>query len=212
MKEKELRQIVKDAGVKLLQNKLVQGTWGNISIRIDEKFMIVTPSGLDYIRMQVDDLVVVNIETLEYDPTIKPTGEKRIHAQIMLERPEVNAVIHSHPRNCSSLAAARVELPIMTDEQKELLGGEIRTGKYGLPGTKKLTKATIEALKGRNACFMANHGAVVCAPDMDLAFKMMSVLEDCAEKYIESKTMEIAQTKEYKRKDLFDLFKAKHKK
>lgn len=212
MREKELRQIVKDAGVKLLQNKLVQGTWGNISIRLDDNYMIVTPSGLDYIRMTVEDLVVVNMHTLEYTSEIKPTSEKGIHARIMLQRPEINAVIHSHPSNSSALAAARVNLPVMSKEMEELLGGEIRVGKYALPGTKKLANATLEAMESRNACFMANHGAVVCGKDMDDAFLMMSILEKSSALYIEQKTMELSNTKTYNRQDLFNIFKAKYAK
>jgi len=212
MSEKDLRQAVKDAGVKLLQNKLVQGTWGNIAIRLDDKNMIVTPSGMDYIRMGLDDLVIVNMETLEYDSKIKPTSEKRIHAQILLERPSVNAVIHSHPRNSSSFAAARVELPVISSEMEDILGGNIRVSSYGLPGTKKLAKATVEALQGRNACFMANHGAIVCAESMDKAFKMMSVLEECAGKFIEMQTNKISNKEVFDRKDLFDIFKKKYAK
>ena len=63
--EKELRQMVKDAGVRMLEENLVQGTWGNISIRLDEKHALVTPSGLDYVVMTPDDLPVVDIETLD---------------------------------------------------------------------------------------------------------------------------------------------------
>ncbi|MDD3946548.1 MAG: class II aldolase/adducin family protein [Clostridia bacterium] len=79
MTEKEIRQAVKDAGVRLIESGLVQGTWGNISIRLDEKHMVVTPSGLDYIRLTPEDMVVVDIDTLEYDSPIKPTSEKKIH-------------------------------------------------------------------------------------------------------------------------------------
>ena len=82
MTESEVRQAVKDAGVKLLENNLVQGTWGNISIRLDDKKMVVTPSGMDYIRMRPEDTVVVDIETLEYVSDEKPTSEKKKHAAI----------------------------------------------------------------------------------------------------------------------------------
>ena len=60
MTEQELRQQVKDAGVALLKEGLVRGTWGNISVRVDDKKMIVTPSGMDYIRMQPEDRFPAN--------------------------------------------------------------------------------------------------------------------------------------------------------
>lgn len=123
MTESEVRQAVKDAGVKLLENNLVQGTWGNISIRLDDKKMVVTPSGMDYIRMRPEDTVVVDIETLEYVSEVKPTSEKKIHAAIYRDRPEIGAVIHSHPLWSSAAAAARMEIPVLSEEHKKLLVG-----------------------------------------------------------------------------------------
>ncbi|MBQ2747398.1 MAG: class II aldolase/adducin family protein, partial [Firmicutes bacterium] len=65
-----------DYGKKLVQTGLVQGTWGNLSVRLDDTYMIVTPSGLDYLRLTPADMVKVNIETLEYEGDLKPTSEK----------------------------------------------------------------------------------------------------------------------------------------
>jgi L-fuculose-phosphate aldolase len=66
MKEKELRNLVKESGVRLVKEGLVRGTWGNVSVRFDEKSMIVTPSGLDYMSLTPEDMVLVDINTLEY--------------------------------------------------------------------------------------------------------------------------------------------------
>ena len=187
MTESEVRQAVKDAGVKLLENNLVQGTWGNISIRLSDKKMVVTPSGMDYIRMRPEDTVVVDIETLEYVSEVKPTSEKKIHAAIYRDRPEIGAVIHSHPLWSSAAAAARKEIPVLSEEHKRLLGGDtVRAGAYGLPGTKKLTNGAVEAMKGRNACFLSNHGIVACAETIEGAFEVCKAMEENSRAYIES--------------------------
>ena len=81
--ESELRWLIKDAGVQMLAENLVQGTWGNISVRIDEKHMLCTPSGLDYVDLTVDDMSVVDIDTLEWVGSKKPTSERKIHAAIL---------------------------------------------------------------------------------------------------------------------------------
>ena len=187
MTEQELRQAVKDAGVKLLENNLVQGTWGNISIRLDDKKMVVTPSAMDYIRMRPEDTVVVDIETLEYAGDIKPTKKKKIHAAIYRDRPEIGAVIHSHPLWSSAAAAARTDIPVLKEEHKKLIGGDtVRAGAYGLPGTKKLTKGAVEAMKGRNACFLSNHGIIACAETIEGAFEVCKAMEENSRAYIES--------------------------
>ena len=63
--EQKLREALVCYGVKLVEEGLVQGTWGNISVRLDDRHMLVTPSGLDYLRLTPADMVKVNIETLE---------------------------------------------------------------------------------------------------------------------------------------------------
>ena len=142
--EKRLRQVIKDSGVALLAENLVQGTWGNTAVRLDDDHMLVTPTGLDYVALQPEDMPIVQIS----DPSVwsdgkKPTSERKIHAAIMAARPEINATIHSHPVWCSVFASARVELPVMSDEMQKLVGGSARVGAYGLPGTKKLRNGTV---------------------------------------------------------------------
>lgn len=118
--EKELRQMVKDAGVRMLEENLVQGTWGNISIRLDEKHALVTPSGLDYVVMTPDDLPVVDIETLEWTGPRKPTSERKIHAAILRARPEINVVLHSHPTWGATFASTHLSLPAFNDKMKSI--------------------------------------------------------------------------------------------
>lgn len=206
MTEAEVRQAVKDAGVRLLENNLVQGTWGNISIRLDDKYMVVTPSGMDYIRMRPEDTVVVDINTLEYTSDVKPTSEKKIHAAIYRDRPEIGAVIHSHPLWSSAVAAARIEMPVKDERHRKLIGESVRPGTYGLPGTKKLTAGAVEAMKGRNACFLANHGIIACAPTIDEAFEVCKAMEECSKNYIESFVKKELNKDKVSVEDIFTVF------
>lgn len=192
-----LGKILVDSGKKLLQNNLVQGTWGNSSVRIDENTMLVTPSGLDYLSLKEDDMVVVDINTMEWKGKHKPTSERGIHAAIYRERKDINAVIHTHPVYCSVMAVVRKSLPCFNEEMTRLFLGDVRVADYGLPGTSKLTKGTIKGMEGRNACFMANHGVVCAGKDMDEAFQIIKLLEESCKKYIEMKTLEITKEKEF---------------
>ncbi len=213
MTEKEARIIVKEAGVKMLEQHLVQGTWGNISLKISDDKMLVTPSAMDYIRMTPDDLVVVDINTLEYDPAgPKPTSEKKIHAAIYRTHPEATAVMHSHPSYGCSIASARLELPVVNDEMAKLIGTPISTAKYGLPGTKGLTKAVVAAMEGKKACFAANHGVFACGKDMDEAFEIYRVLELSAKQYIEQECAKKLGKEQFEEGDLEVLFKQKYTK
>ena len=211
MTEQELRQQVKDAGVRLLKTHLTQGTWGNISVRIDKDYMLVTPSGLDYERLTPEMMVKVKIDTLEWEGNIKPTSEKKIHAQIYLNHPEVGAIIHTHPTNCGVIGCAKVEVPVMSEEQQKYIGGTIRTAKYGLSSTKKLTKNTVAALEGRMGCVMANHGIMCCGKDMEDAFECCRVMEESARAYINKCVTEKMGATEFS-DDLFEKYFKKVKK
>lgn len=209
--ELRLRQVIKDSGVNLLKENLVQGTWGNTAVRLDEDHMLVTPTGLDYIALQPEDMPVVQIS----DPSIwsdgkKPTSERKIHAAIMMARPEINATIHSHPVYCSILASARIELPVMSDEMQRLVGGSARVGAYGLPGTKTLKNGTVEAMTGRNACFMANHGVFCAGKDMDEAFEIIRIMEKSSYDYIKEQTLKATGQSTYSDELLFDYFVSKY--
>lgn len=210
--ELRLRQVIKDSGVNLLKENLVQGTWGNTAVRLDEDHMLVTPTGLDYVALQPEDMPIVQIS----DPSIwsdgkKPTSERKIHAYLMQNRPEINATIHSHPLYCSILASARVELPVMNDEMQRLVGGSCRVGAYGLPGTKKLKEGTVKAMEGRNACFMANHGVFCAGKDMDEAFEIIRIMEKSSYQYIQECTLKATGQQTYSDELLFDYFVSQFK-
>ena len=182
----EAKKTVCEAGKRLLKEGLVKGTWGNISLRLDETYMVITPSGLDYEDLTADDMVVVNYHDYEYEGKHKPSSELKLHGEIYKTRKKVNAVIHTHQQNASTVAAARREIPPILDDMAQILGTSVKVADYALPGTKKIVKATLKALKGRNAALMANHGAVVIGRDLDEAFVAAEVLEKTAKAFIEA--------------------------
>lgn len=185
MNEQALREQLVEYGIRLVKADLVQGTWGNLSVRLDESAMLVTPSGMDYESLSPDDIVKVDLATLAYEGNVKPTSEKALHQQIYLKKPEARAVIHTHSDNCSVLAAANAPLPASTEEMQARFGGDVAVAKYGLPGTNKLAKNTVAAMGENAAALMAHHGAVCCADSLENAFDCCALLEAAAGRYIE---------------------------
>lgn len=186
MTEKEARIAVCQAGIKLLKEGLVVRTWGNISIRLDEQDMIITPSGRFYEDLTPVDMVKVNYITGAYESTLKPSSEYQLHTEIYKTRPKVNAVIHTHQTNASVVATARREIPPILDDQVQILGPSVRCAPYALSNTEKITRVTVEALRDRNAALMANHGAVCVGRDIEEAFVACQVLEKTAKAFIEA--------------------------
>ena len=181
-----LKKQILEGGERLLKEGLVARTWGNISIRVDETHMLITPSGRPYEELTGDDIVLVNYHTSKYEGSVKPSSEKELHCEIYRTRKAVHAVIHTHQMNASTVAAARREVPPILDDMAQIIGPSVRVAEYALPSTKKITKKTVKALKGRNAALMANHGAVCIGRDLEEAFVVCQVLEKACKAFIEA--------------------------
>ncbi|MBU4439976.1 MAG: FAD-dependent oxidoreductase [Acetobacterium sp.] len=167
-------------GQVLARENLVQGTWGNISIRLDDQHMLCTPSGMDYATLTPYDMVRVAMTTLKYEGRIKPTGEKTLHAALYLNHPEVNCVIHTHPVHCSVFAAAHKKIEPPDSILRECLGGDVAVAQYAFPTSKQLSKNVVKAIKKNRACVMENHGMVVCGATPEDAYAKCLAAENSA--------------------------------
>lgn len=165
---------------------LVAGTWGNISARVDDEYMVITPSGMDYSRLFPDQMVIVNMNTLEYEGNLKPSIEAVVHAAIYKDRPEVNGVVHTHSTYALTVATARKDIPPICDDQVQILGGSVRLAGYTMPGTKEMADEVVKALKERAGALIANHGAITVGRSVAEAFTGSNVLEKAAQVYINS--------------------------
>ena len=166
------------AGNELVKRGLVARTWGNVSCRIDENTMAITPSGIAYDRLDEDCIVVMNIDSLEYNGEIKPSSEKGIHATAYRANSQTNFVIHTHQTYATIIGISGFS-SLNPIQELDLLGGEIGVSGYGLPGTKALRKAvSVEIDKGRQTILMKNHGALLLGRDMEEAFNRAALLED----------------------------------
>jgi len=179
MNDREAKEKVINAGIRLVESGLIARTWGNVSCRISDSHFVISPSGRDYLSLTPEEIVTVAIADLSYTGNIKPSSEKGIHAEIYKHDPNINFVIHTHQENASVISTMELD-SIRTDLDYPLLGNEIVCASYGLPGTKKLRKGVAEALnrsKG-NAIIMMHHGAVCFGKDDEEAFQVASDLEE----------------------------------
>jgi len=180
MTEVQARRALVDAGRRLLIEGLVARSWGNLSVRLGPSAMAITPSGIPYPELTEEMIVVVDLGTGDWRGSWKPSGERRIHRDIYLRRPDVEAIVHTHQNAASACAAARVPVPAPW--------GETPSAAYGLPGTKALSRAAVEALGSDGpAILLANHGVFAVGSDMDQAFDRVSVLESACADFIAEK-------------------------
>ena len=182
--EMVLRREIVETGKRLLTTNLVQGTWGNISVQLDDRFMLVTPTGLEYDQLSPYDIVRVDMYSMDHEGSLKPTSEKLIHAALLRERPDVRSVIHTHPVSGSIYAAARSPLIVADENSRKLMGGNVTVARYALPGSKRLARSVLTAIRDNMACFMENHGVLVCGASLSEAFEKCALLEQLTERQI----------------------------
>lgn len=183
---KEIKSLVCQSGKQLLAEGLVARTWGNVSVRLNDREMIITPSGRKYEDLTPDDMVQVSYIDYKYDGHIKPSSELKLHGEIYKRRPEIHAVIHTHQMYASIVAAAQVDVEVQSETYRKILGGAIvHAAPYALPNTKKITMATADALGSHNAAIMANHGVVCCGPDLASVFEVCRTLEAACKEFLE---------------------------
>ena len=181
-----LRKEVISAGKELVREGLVTRSWGNISVRVDENRMLITPSGRTYDDLLPEELVLMNINTFEYEGNIKPSSEFRLHAEVYKQRKNIHAVIHTHQKNASTVAAARREIPPIIDDMAQIIGPSVRVTRYTMAGTRKFAKRAVKALRGRQAALLANHGALCAGRNLQEAFVVSQILEKAAGALIEA--------------------------
>jgi L-fuculose-phosphate aldolase len=188
MSIEKAKNIVCAAGKQLLKEGLVARTWGNVSVRISDTQMVITPSGRQYDELKPADMVVVDFYTLKFEGSIKPSSELKLHCQVYKTRPHINAVIHTHQMYASIVAAAQQDVIVIKPEHQKILGGTvIKAAPYALPNTKKITVETARAIEQSNAALMANHGAVCIGEKLEDAFNVARTLELACQAFIESK-------------------------
>lgn len=184
--EHKIRSLVVKAGKKIVDTGLAAGTWGNVSARYTKDTMLITPSGRDYSTIKTDDIVLVNIHTLETAGKLPPSSETPMHAAVYRERSEINGIIHTHSQYACTVSSARKEIPPILDDMAQLIGPGLKVADYAHPGSDKMVRGVINATKGRNACLLANHGAVCMGRTLDEAFTVNMILEKSCRTYIDS--------------------------
>ena len=168
------REQVAAAGRRLAAEGLVLGTAGNVSARHGDEIAI-TPTGAVLAELEAEDVSVVDLDGRQVDGELAPTSELDLHLGVY-RRYEAGAVVHTHAPMATALSCVLDELPCV-HYQMLLLGGPVPVARYETFGTPELARSVLDALEGRRAALMANHGAIVHGEDLDGALELSMLLE-----------------------------------
>ncbi|HHW41444.1 MAG TPA: class II aldolase/adducin family protein [Syntrophomonadaceae bacterium] len=187
MPSSDAEEILK-IGHALLQEGLVVGTTGNVSVRSqDTGGIMITPSGVPYPDLQPEDLVLVDENGQRLEGRLRPSSEVMLHTAIYRRRQDVNGIIHTHSPFASVFAVNRKEIPPVLDEVAQLIGGSVQVAEYAPPGTPELADFAVSALRDRQAVLLANHGMVGVGRNLKEALVVCQVVEKAAQVYLLAK-------------------------
>jgi L-fuculose-phosphate aldolase len=169
------RTEVAEACRRLAREGLVIGTAGNVSAAATDDAIAVSPTGAVLAELVPAQVAVVDRGGRLVEGELEPTSELGLHLGIY-ERYEAGAVVHTHAPMGTALSCVLDELPCVHYGML-LLGGTVPVAPYETFGTPELAAVVLDALEGKTAALMANHGAIAHAPDMAAAVDRALLLE-----------------------------------
>jgi len=184
------RQSIIDACRSMNTLGINQGTSGNISLR-DGDGLLITPTSMPYDVMQPEDIIEMRFDhsiEMRFDHSVvgngRPSTEWRFHLDILRARPEVNAVVHSHPIYCTTLAIMERSIPPIHYMVCAAGGDTIRCAPYATFGTQELSDNALAALEDRRACLLAHHGMIAVGDSLPSAMWLAVEVENLAHQYV----------------------------
>jgi L-fuculose-phosphate aldolase len=175
-----MRDAIVDVCHRLYERGLIAGPDGNVSVRLSNGDILITPSGRSKGKVTAESLIVVDISGQVVDGESRPSSEMRMHLRIYQRRDDVNAVVHAHPPTATAFGVAGVPITANVLPEVILQMGTVPLVPYATPGTDALPDSMEPFLKRHDAFLLANHGATTVGPTLEIAHQRMESLEHAA--------------------------------
>jgi len=179
--ERKYREEIVRYGRMLHERCFVAAMDGNLSVRLNDNHILVTPTCLSKGAMRPADLVIVDGEGHRVSGRRNVTSEIGMHLLIYRMRPDVRAIVHAHPPTATGFAAAGIPLtePLVCEVVMGL--GCIPLARYGTPGTSELAQTLEPYVPHYDAILMSNHGVVTYGDTIEHAYMKMETVEHFAQ-------------------------------
>lgn len=176
-RENNLKKEIIDIAKNLQEKGFFPGTSGNISVRLNERELLITPAGINKGGIKTSQIIKTNLKGDKTSGEGNPSSEIKMHLSIYCKRPDAGAIVHAHPSFATGFAAAGLSLDQQVLPEAILVLGRIPLVEYGTPSTWELPNALEKYLPGNNAFLLANHGALTLGKNLIEASHRMETLE-----------------------------------
>lgn len=165
---------------RLYDKGLIAAGDGNVSMKLDDERVLVTPSGFHKGFIQPDDLIITDLHGKRLKGRHNPSSEFLMHELCYADRSDVRAVVHAHPPLTVALALAGISLAQCVLSETCLLLGPILTAPYSTPTTEEVPRLLRPYLRQANAIVLDRHGALTVGRTLDEAWHRMEAMEHAA--------------------------------
>ncbi len=209
----QLKQLMCEVGHRIWLRGYCAGNEGNHSVRLDDGRVLCTPTNISKGFMTPDDLCVVDMDGNPAEPN--PNGRRRtsevmIHLALYKVRPDVRAVVHSHPPHAVAFCLANVPLPVGVHPEAELFLGQTVFADYATPGSLDLTDSFIgRVTDATTTILLANHGSVSMGADLLDAYHKLEILDNYCKQLILARS--VGQLNVLDEQQMRDLLEAKQR-
>jgi L-fuculose-phosphate aldolase len=179
--EWEHRQEMADIGRRMYHRGYVAATDGNISVKMEDDRLLVTPAGICLGEMRPEDLVAVDSDGTVCDSNQRPTSELPTHLEVYGQRPDVGAVIHAHPPLATAFTVAGISLAQCVIPEVVLTMGTIPTARYATPSTEQGREVVRDLIREHDALVLDRHGTLTVGSDLISAYRKLEKVEHCAQ-------------------------------
>jgi L-fuculose-phosphate aldolase len=187
----------------------VSATDGNLSVRLDDRTVLATPTGVSKGMMTPEQMVLVDMQGKRLTGERNVSSEIQMHLTIYSTRPDIRAVVHAHPCTATGFASAGMALdqPICSEVIVSL--GAVPLAEYATTGTPELSDSLLPYIPDYDAILLANHGAVSYGLDLMQAYLKMEAVEHFAK--IMLVTLQLGRQQLLSEKDIRKLVEARAK-
>src|SRR5882724_9727069 len=177
MSEHHLKEQICDIGRRLYAKGFAAANDGNLSIRLNDKEILCTPTMVSKGFLKPEDVCKVDYEGKQLAGTRKRSSEILLHLAVYKNRPDVKGVVHCHPPHATAFAVAHEPIPKCVLPEVEVFLGEVPIAKYATPGDQRLPNTIVPYVKDCNTILLANHGTVSWGPTLELAYFNTEIID-----------------------------------
>ncbi|MBK9600627.1 MAG: class II aldolase/adducin family protein [Anaerolineales bacterium] len=189
--EADLRLAIIECGRIAYERHLVTSNDGNISARMENGNILITPSGISKGRLSADDMLVVDLDgnIISSRPDRKPSSETPMHLEVYKQRKDVRAVLHAHPIFATTLTVSGLDFPVDVLPEVLLTLGNVPVTAYATPSSHEDAAVIRPFVKNHNALLLCQHGSLTYGKNLDEALIHLERIEHVSEIYWRAKML-----------------------